>query len=329
MTEVVRIRTGARLHFGLWAINAPTGRRCGGVGMMIAEPVIELTAQPAERDWIAGCSEEIASRVALFLRRLRAVRPNVPRVGIGVSAAIASHQGLGSGTQLALATAAAVLNVAGDKSFDAAAWAHQLGRGERSSIGVYGFEAGGFLVEAGQEPGEPIGERIGRTDVCEDWRIALIAPPQTVGLSGAAEQTAFERLPPMSEATTAELHRIAMDQWLPAMTAADLETAARAMWDYGQRAGEYFRAVQGGVFASPRMEALSHELRQAGYAGIAQTSWGPTIAVLCRHADEAESLRQRVLSQPGDQDLSVRITRPLNVGAAITTEARGLQSLGF
>lgn len=323
MTEVVRIRTGARLHFGLWAINAPTGRRCGGVGMMIAEPGVDLAATRTDRDRVDADSIEIATRVGQFLHRLRLSRAELPPIAIRVEAAIGSHQGLGSGTQLGLATAAAVLRLAGEDRFDATAWAHRLGRGERSSIGVHGFEMGGFLVEAGQQPGDRIGERIGRTDVCKDWRIALIAPPQTAGLSGAAEQTAFQQLPPMSEATTTELQRLALEDWLPAMRAADFEAAARTMWNYGQRAGEYFRAVQGGVFASPRMEPLSHELRQAGYTGIAQTSWGPTIAVLCHDADQAESLRQRVLSDPGNEDLSVQITTPLNVGAAITTEAQG------
>ncbi|HUQ71215.1 MAG TPA: hypothetical protein VM165_16930, partial [Planctomycetaceae bacterium] len=311
----MRIRTGARLHFGLWAINVPTGRRFGGVGMMIAEPIIELTAQPAERDWIAGCSEEIASRVALFLRRLRAVRPNVPRVGIGVSAAIASHQGFGSGTQLALATAAVVLRIAGDDSFDAAAWAHQLGRAERSSIGVHGFQSGGFLIESGQRPGDRIGELIGRAEVCEDWRIALIAPPQSAGLSGAAELSAFQQLPPMGAATTAALSRMAVDDWLPAMSRGDSATASRTMWEYGQLAGEYFRAVQGGVFASPRMDQLARQLHTEGVTGIAQTSWGPTIAVLCADHIQADALRDRLAADSAWNDLSVRITQPLNSGA--------------
>ncbi|MDZ4689568.1 MAG: hypothetical protein SH850_31210 [Planctomycetaceae bacterium] len=319
----MRVRTGARLHFGLWAINAPAGRRFGGVGMMIAEPGVELTARRVERDRIDACSADVAARVAQYLHRLRAIRPDIPPVALYVPVMIASHQGLGSGTQLALATAATVLNVAGEAQFDAAAWAHQLGRAERSSIGVHGFELGGFLIESGQRPGDRIGELIGRAAVCEDWQIALIAPPQTVGLSGAAELSAFQQLPPMSEATTAALCRMAVDDWLPAMARGDFATAARTMWEYGQLAGEYFRAVQGGVFASPRMAQLARQLHTEGVTGIAQTSWGPTIAVLCADHIQADALRAQLAADSAWNDLSVRITRGLNAGAEITIDAQG------
>lgn len=317
MSHVVRIRTGARLHFGLWGINAPKGRRFGGVGMMVAEPGVVLAARPAECDQINADSPDVVARVAHLLRRLRSQRPDIPPVSLQISAAIPSHLGLGSGTQLGLATATAVLKLTGDESFDAAAWAHPLGRGERSSIGVHGFEVGGFLVEAGQLPGDCIGELIGRANLCDDWRIVLIAPPQITGLSGAAERSAFQQLPPMSDAVTTALQRIAIDTWLPAVTAADFAAASTAMWEYGQTAGGYFRAVQGGVFASPRMEQLAVRLRTDGVTGIAQTSWGPTIAVLCCDQQQAEMLRNQLACDAAWQDSSVRITRPLNTGAVV------------
>jgi beta-ribofuranosylaminobenzene 5'-phosphate synthase len=77
--------------------------------------------------------------------------------------------------------------------------------------------------------------------------------------------------------------------------------------------------VQGGVFASPRMAELAVQLRGAGMTGIAQTSWGPTLAVLCRDEDRAHELRDRLLADAAWQDLSVQITPPLNVGATIFT----------
>jgi beta-ribofuranosylaminobenzene 5'-phosphate synthase len=315
MSHGVTIRTGARLHFGLWGIHAPTGPQFGGVGMMIAHPGVELTARPAERDEIASPSVEVTGRIERFLQRLRDVRPDLPPVAIEVAAAIDSHQGLGSGTQLGLATATAVFRLAGEWHFAAADWAHRLGRAERSSIGVHGFGGGGFLVEAGQLPDDDIGTLIGRADVDPEWRIVLVAPRQTAGLSGVAELTAFQQLPPMNDSTTTQLSRLAVDEWWPAMEQRDFAMASRTMWDYGQLAGDYFRTVQGGVFASPTMAALSHDLRAMGYDGIAQTSWGPTIAVLCRDAEQAEAVRQRVESR--DETLSVRITAPLNQGASL------------
>jgi beta-ribofuranosylaminobenzene 5'-phosphate synthase len=318
MSQTVVVRTGARLHFGLWGINAPAGRQFGGVGMMVSEPGFEIVARVAPSDRVRAATPEVATRVEQFVTRLRQLCPELPPLLLEIDEEITSHQGLGSGTQLALAVAAATLRLAGEP-FRPAEWAHPLGRGERSSIGVHGFESGGFLIEAGQLPGDRIGELIGRTKVSDDWRFVLLAPPATVGLSGFAERSAFQQLPPMSDDTTSSLQRIAVEVWLPAMIAGDFPKASAAMWEYGQQAGDYFRAVQGGVFASPRMAELAVQLRGAGMTGIAQTSWGPTLAVLCRDEDRAHELRDRLLADAAWQDLSVQITPPLNVGATIFT----------
>ena len=71
-----------------------------------------------------------------------------PQVAVSVKQAIPQHVGLGSGTQLALATAAALA-----KLFNVRASTRELskamGRGAVSGVGTALFEKGGFVVEGG------------------------------------------------------------------------------------------------------------------------------------------------------------------------------------
>jgi len=67
----IRIRTPSRLHFGLLAWGPRSPRQFGGVGLMIEEPRLELTAEPAAH-WhaegpLAPRALQIALRVAARL----------------------------------------------------------------------------------------------------------------------------------------------------------------------------------------------------------------------------------------------------------------------
>src|SRR5262245_65220993 len=66
---------------------------------------------------------------------------------ISMETAPEEHTGLGVGTQLGLAVAMAVAIECGHSDWPAAELAVRIGRGERSAIGVHGFERGGLIVE--------------------------------------------------------------------------------------------------------------------------------------------------------------------------------------
>ena len=73
---MLRIRTGSRLHFGLFSLGAAP-RLFGGVGLMIDEPGIQLCATPA-REWSA--EGPLSARVLEFARRF-ALRLQLAREG--------------------------------------------------------------------------------------------------------------------------------------------------------------------------------------------------------------------------------------------------------
>src|SRR5204862_353231 len=82
-----------------------------------------------------------------------------------VAACPPEHTGLGVGTQLSRAVARAVC-----PGVPAVELARLAGRGNRSAIGVYGFEAGGFLVDGGKRDDAALAPLMARVDFPGDWR---------------------------------------------------------------------------------------------------------------------------------------------------------------
>ncbi len=231
--------------------------------------------------------------------------------------AIPSHQGLGAGTQLGMAVATALARLADDDN-DPLTLARRVGRGARSAIGIHGFECGGFLVDAGKDREEAIGRLETRVDVPGGWRFLLINPPGAAsGLSGSTESAALSRLPGTSPAMTERLRHLAQNEMLPALTSGACDRFGEALFEFGQLVGDYFRPIQGGTYSTERASELVDWIRRRGFRGVAQTSWGPTLAVCCADQESAELLREKLQAEPAWSECSTRITRPLNVGAKV------------
>jgi beta-ribofuranosylaminobenzene 5'-phosphate synthase len=321
MKTRVTVRTGARLHFGLLAIDPPHGRQFGGAGLMVDAPGFDLVAERADADSVSGGSVSIQQRVQHFVQRLRSTSQSpIPPLKITIREEIPSHCGLGSGTQLGLAVATITAGF-GDATLPSVRErAERLGRGKRSAIGMYGFELGGWLVDGGQAKPGVISPLITRMEWPAEWPWVLITPPESEGLSGVAEQNAFQRLAPMSELTTARLCRSLLLDLLPAIVDRDFASVSEALWDYGKTVGEYFLPVQQGLFADVRMARLADQLRRDGLSGIAQTSWGPTIAVMCQSPTVAGQLVSNLQAHGPWRDCRVQEVAARNHGADVVIE---------
>lgn len=321
MTTSVTVTTGARLHFGPLAASGAAGGPFGGVGMMVSCPRFVVRVERSVADEYRG-EPAARERCARFVERIRTEVP-APPVKIDVIEAIPSHAGLGSGTQLGLAVAKALAELGGEQVVQAAMLARRAGRGLRSAIGLHGFERGGFLVDGGRTESRQLGTLVSRIEFPGEWRLVLVCPRQHQGLSGVEEQQAFASQPPMSESLTGDLCRIALMQWLPGLIEHDFRQASNAMYDFGMHVGRFFAAAQGGVFAHPQMRTLADDLRRGGIAGIAQTSWGPTICILCETPTQAQGLVDDLSKQSRWNDCEFQIAEPLNRGAEIMKSEGG------
>jgi beta-RFAP synthase len=325
------------LHFGLLSLaaegerwpdregqTAMPARRFGGVGLMVRRPGIELSAERWD-SWEAQGA--LAKRALDFARRVAEalVREKPEAVGpplrLSVRLSAPEHAGLGTGTQLGLAVTKIVTAAWGIEATveDLARWS---GRGLRSALGVYGFDRGGLLVEAGKGSTQHLAPLAARLDFPEDWRVVLVVParggPGAEGLHGPEESAAFALRKPQEAdlARTNALCRLALLGLIPAAVEHDLEAFGEALYDFNRRSGEMFAAIQSGLYAGAAVADVVAYIRSQGIRGVGQSSWGPTVFAVVGDEDRAEDLAQRLGCRLDPDQAQVLISEACNSGAA-------------
>ncbi len=316
--ERLLVRTPSRLHFGLLGWGPGSRRQFGGLGLMIASPAIELTIEPAPAQVIRGPLAERAERI-LEMLRLRIKRSFVfPTLSIRIVESPSDHIGLGVGTQLSLALAAAVLRFAGKPDPTVELLGPLTGRGRRSGIGLHGFVHGGLIVDGGRNEVSGIPPLLAHLAFPPEWAVVVIQPPGHHGLHGTDEVRAFAGLAPPSERLTERLCRIVLLDILPAVAERDLAGFGAALEELQAGVGSSFAPAQGGPFNSPRAAEIIGQLHQAGFVGCGQSSWGPTLYAFSDRsrpevATLADSLRRRWELEPS----AVIVTSAAEHGATI------------
>jgi beta-ribofuranosylaminobenzene 5'-phosphate synthase len=325
--DMIRVRAPSRLHFGLLGLSSlepwpnllgekVVPARCfGGAGLMIQDPGIELTAQPAA-DWAAEGA--LAERALEYARHFaQTFPPDVIRPHrLVIERAAPEHAGLGTGTQLGLAVARALWAACALPGPDALELGRRAGRGQRSGVGVHGFAHGGFLVEAGRREGAaPL---VAHAAFPESWRLVVVVPPWGSGLHGGEEKEAFLRLDcqRMALETTDSLCRLIVLGMLPALRERDLDAFGEALYDFNLRAGQAFAAVQGGAYASSHVADLVSFIRRQGFRGVGQSSWGPAVFAVAEESAAAE-LARRVREHFRLRAAEVLVTPACNHGATV------------
>lgn len=318
MSREVNITTGSRLHWGLLSLAPQVGREFGGIGLMIQEPQLKLsvTQSTGSSDSVQGSPGSIA-KISEALAAIRRERPDLYRdrfYDLELHSEIPQHCGFGSGTQLSLAVAQALASLSEETSLTAVELAQRVQRGARSALGIHGFTTGGFLIEGGKQSADEISPLVVRSDFPEDWHILLVTPANRAGISGYIEAEAIQQLGPMPTATTEKLCRLALMQLAPAVQSHDFEEFTTGLTEFGHVVGEFFRPAQGGIFADPQMAELEQKLINRGIRGIAQTSWGPTLSIICQDIEMVTSL---IREYGYGEFCELRAAGPLNEGAHI------------
>jgi beta-ribofuranosylaminobenzene 5'-phosphate synthase len=333
VSAAVAVRSPSRLHFGL--LSFPAGphwpnrlgqqtvpaRRFGGVGLMVQAPGVRVAVRPAP-----GWSAEgpLAERALEYARRFAQATPQ-PGGGpfqphhLVVEHCPPEHAGLGTGTQMGLAVGKALAVSCDVPNLDAVELARRVGRGARSALGIHGFTLGGFLVEGGKGKAEAVAPLVARVPFPETWPIVLVLPGRDQGVHGTAESRAFERLQVqgMPLGRTDALCRLVLLGMLPALAEQDVHAFGEALYDFNCLAGEAFAAVQGGLYASPRVVELVAFMRQQGTMGVGQSSWGPSAFAVAGEDGQADDLAARIRHRFALQPEDVLTTRACNHGAVI------------
>lgn len=318
----VRVVSGSRLHLGFYNILTE-GVAYGGIGVALENPRIEIKALEIESgievvDKTELGLDEVARRVIEVL--------GVDGVSVVIERGIPPHVGLGSTTQLVLATAYAVAQVKGIE-IDPYEIAAKMGRGYVSGIGIATFLYGGLIVDSGvsreslklaEVDPSAIPRPLLRLDVPEEWRFVLVTPPGK-GLSDEEERKALENPVQLPVEKRAELLECLVLGILRGVALRDVEVFGRALTRLQRIVGEYFSEYQGGVFAYGRGEEIASILRDCGASGVGQSSWGPLIYGVVGSPSQADKTARCVEKalREASIDADVDIAKPRNRGFEI------------
>jgi beta-RFAP synthase len=309
----VAVSASARLHLGFIDMHGGLGRRFGSLGLSVSDVATRLTVVRAVRSHAEGPGAE---------RALRCAQTVLQRLGIDegvfvqMREAIPEHAGLGSGTQMALAVAAAVARLYG-RDLPASELATLTGRGLRSGIGIGVFNEGGFIVDGGRGPTTIVPPVVARLPFPDPWRIVLMFDSERQGVHGAREVQAFADLPEMSSRRAGDLCRIVLVQMLPALAERDFEGFAGAVTSVQDAMSDLFGTAQGGRYTSPRVGEVLGWMRQRGVLGLGQSSWGPTGFAMFANELTANAALEEARQRWGDTSMQFRVVKGLNHGTRV------------
>ena len=314
MPPQVSVKTTARLHLGFLDMRGDLGRKFGGIGLALNDPGTSITLSHAEANRVTGPER---ARAQDLLETAQDRLSITTRHHLTIHEAIPAHSGLGSGTQLALAIAAALRKLE-DLPKNSASDAAMLSRGARSGLGAGLIETGGIVVDGGRGAKTITPPTISRLEFPQNWRVILVRDAAALGLYGANEKEAFASLAPLSALASGELCRLVLMQVLPSLAEREFAAFASAITRIQQIVGDYFSPAQSGRrFTSPKVETLIERLQNAGATGVGQTSWGPTGFAFAESEDSAEKFCAAVKAQATSLNLSISVHRGLNHGAAV------------
>ncbi len=320
----VAVRAPGRLHLGFLDPSGSLGRRFGSLGLVIEGFETHIELAPAAQDRLqadGAAAEAELGRAATLLARLRERTGLAQPVTLRLRQVLPAHAGFGSGTQLALALGRAFARCHG-LAVSTAALAGWLGRGERSGIGIAGFDQGGLLLDGGPgAQGQPA-PVIARLAWPAEWRALVVTDDRQQGLAGGDERQAIRTLAPLPQAAAAEICHHVLMRVLPGAAERDFAAFAGGVARIQEVVGGHFAPAQGGdAFTSAAVGRALRALRDAAgqEIGIGQSSWGPTgFAFAPSQAAAQQFVAAATRAGAIDPALGLRIVGGRNSGAVVS-----------
>ncbi len=337
--QAVTLHAPGRLHLGFLDPAGTLGRPFGSLGLVVDgfETVVEISAARAETLTAAtpAAQAELA-RARAHLERLRGCTGCSDPLQLRLLQVLPPHAGFGSGTQLALAIGHAFSQWHG-LGLDSATLAGWLGRGLRSGIGIAGFDQGGLLLDGGPGADGSAAPLLSRLSLPEAWRVVVVQDTAQQGLSGRRETQAIAALPPLPQASAAEICHQVLMRVLAGAAGADFPAFAAGLSRVQQLLGEHFAPAQGGAYTSAAVGQLVQWIAEAHRgrggpvgpgapaageaahgAAIGQSSWGPTgFAILSSQAAAEAAVEAATMAGLVSAGLAVTTVRARNLGATL------------
>ncbi len=320
----VTVVAPSRLHISLIDLCGTLGRVDSGIGIALERPCTVIEARKSNTLEVTGGDEESKERVYQAARRYFVHTGESCEASLRLNGIIPGHAGLGSGTQLVLATLSA-LSTLFKRNLSVREMAYIAGRGGTSGIGTAAFEYGGFLMDGGHSFGEgrdksdfrPSSAASGvkpasvtnRLPFPEEWEIILAIPCVGGRVHGGRERDIFREFCPVPLDEVREVcHEVVM-RMLPGLVEHDLTlfgAAVNRIQELGFKKHEI-------SLQPPLISSLIREMRLAGAPCVGMSSFGPAVyAITEGNADDIAGVARGMCSESGGQIL---LTRGRNRGA--------------
>jgi len=295
-------------------VGATAARRCGSLGVAIDHPGYDLEISRSDEDISSGPQ---CGRAEGYLRAFLSHFDIPGGFKISIHRAIPEHVGLGSGTQLAMAVGKALIRLC-QLELSSRDIAHIMGRGRNSGVGVHVFDQGGLVLDGGVGSDQVLPVCLMRYPIPDEWRFIVAIPSGERRVAGSEERAILDSIAPPEPGRVAEICRIILLHLLPALVERNIHAFGSALTEVQMRVGEIFKQVQGGVYASAKLERLTQIMLDAGAYGVGQSSWGPTVYGLVDAGRRSDRVLKAVQSQMSGG--VVFSAPPRNTGASITLD---------
>ncbi|MCL2687954.1 MAG: beta-ribofuranosylaminobenzene 5'-phosphate synthase [Methanobrevibacter sp.] len=286
------IKTPSRIHMGLIDLNGSNGRYDGGIGLTIEKPNFILKCDNSEKGITIDfdksirndkIKEQCVSKIIAGSEKIISHFQIESGFHFDVKEAYFSHSGLGSGTQISLATAKLICEY-NDIPITGLELGKILKRGGTSGIGIYSFEKGGLVIDGGHDKSQksdflpssasdakpPV--LIGRYEFPKDWEI-IIAIPESNNIKGEKEVNIFQKYCPIPKTEVEKLSYLIFMNLIPYLLEKNIKPFGETI-NKIQNIG--FKKIEVNL-QQDKIKNLMEKMREFGAYGVGMSSFGPAI----------------------------------------------------
>ena len=324
------IKTPSRLHMTLIDMNGSYGRVDGGIGLTIKHPNFVLFGEHSERGITIDFDDKITDE-EIRQEAEKKIRTSAEKIikyydidegfYFNVKKAYIPHSGLGSGSQISLATSKLITEHIGQEA-TGSQLGNIIGRGGTSGIGIFSFDYGGFIVDGGhnlaekgtilpssKSPAKPP-QLIARYDFPEEWEILIVILKSNDFVTGNKEIDLFTDNCPVPKDEVEQLSHIILMNLIPFLLEKNLPEFSNSI---NQIQNKGFKKVEIRL-QSADIASLRNKLEEFGAYGSGMSSFGPTVYSIFdkNNKDIVEKVKEYV----GDKGI-VYTTKAQNYGHEI------------
>ena len=278
---------------GLIDLNGSYGRYDGGIGLTIEKPNFILKCDNSQGNISIEFDDKNIIDSEMKTQCISKINDAYEKISdyfqieslyhFDVKEAYFPHSGLGSGTQISLATAKLMCEDNGI-AITGVELGKILQRGGTSGIGIYSFDKGGFIIDGGHDKSEKDGflpssasnanppVLIGRYEFPKDWDI-IIAILKSNNVMGKKEVNIFQEYCPIPKVEVEKLSHLIFMNLVPFLLEENIESFGDTINKIQERG---FKKIEVDL-QEDRIKVLMKKMREFGAYGVGMSSFGPAV----------------------------------------------------